>query len=121
MVRVRIIERDVGIGEIVHDVDAVLPRQRDNALEEIELDALRGGVTRKPENHHPRLGQRLADRTLEFGEEIHAAIHAHRANVGPGDDRAVNVDRVTRVRHEHGITAIERGKHQMRQPSSSRS
>ena len=70
MVRVRIVKRDVGVSEIVHDVDAVLPRKRDHALEEIELDALRGGVAREIEDQHLRLGQRLADRVLELGEEI---------------------------------------------------
>ncbi len=86
-----------------------------HALEEIELDTLRGRIARKAEDHHSRLRQRLADRALELGEEVHAAVHAHRADVGAGDDRAIDVNRIARVWHQHGVTAIERGEHQVRQ------
>ncbi len=116
MVRIRVVERDVRVRKVVHDVNAVLPRQSDHALEEIELDALGGGIARETENHHSRFWQRLANRPLELGEEIDTAVHSHRPNVGAGDDRAIDVNRITRVRHQYRVATIERRQHQMRQP-----
>src|SRR5262245_7256018 len=97
------------------DVDAVRACQFDHALEKVEIDAMRGWIARKTENHHLRLRERFADRALEFGEEIHVARHAHRAYVGACNDCTVDMDRITRVRNQHRVTTIERRKHQVRQ------
>ena len=94
----------------------MLARQRHNPLEEIQLDALRGGVAWKTQDHHLGLRDGLTDGALQFIEEIDARRHAHRANVGTRNHRAVNVDRVARVGHQHGVPAIERSQHEMRQP-----
>jgi hypothetical protein len=40
--RLPAVERDVGVGEVVHHEDAVLAGERDDFLEEVELDALGG-------------------------------------------------------------------------------
>ncbi len=113
--RLQAVEGDVGVREVVHDVDAVAARERDHALEELEVDALRGRIAGEAEDHHLRLRERLADRALELGEEVHARRHAHRADVGAGDDRAVDVDRIARVGHQHRVAALERGEHQVRE------
>ena len=81
----------------------------------LQIDALRGRIRRKAEDQHLRLGRELADRALELVEEIHARRHAHRADVGAGDDRAVDVDRVRRVGHQHRVAALEAGEHQVRE------
>jgi hypothetical protein len=54
-------------------------------------------------------------RALKLGEEIDARRQRHRADVGAGDHRAVDVDRVARVGHQHRVAAIQRGQHQVRQ------
>ena len=82
----------------------------------LEIDALRRRVGRKPEHQHARLGRELADRALELGEEVHPRRHAHRADVGARDDRAVDVDRVRRIGHEHRVAALEAREHQVREP-----
>ena len=76
---------------------------------------LRGRVRREADDHHLGLRDELADRALGLGEEVHARRHAHRADVGAGDDRAVDVDRVARVGHQHRVAAVERGEHQVRE------
>ena len=40
--------------------------------------------------------------------------HRHVADVGAGDHRAVDVDRVARVRHQHRVAAAERGEREVR-------
>ena len=113
--RLVVVEHDVGVGEVVHHQDVVLPRQRDDFLEELQIDALRGRIRREAEDQHLRLGRELADRALELGEEVDARRHAHRADVGAGDDRAVDVDRVRGIGHQHRVAALEAGEHQVRE------
>src|SRR5258706_433226 len=45
-----------GVREVVDHDDAVLAGERDHLLEEVELDAMRGGIGWKPEDHHLGLG-----------------------------------------------------------------
>ncbi len=85
-------------------------------LEEIQLDASCGRVRRKADHQHLRLGNQFADRALQLLEEIHVRRHAHRTDVGAGDDRTVDVDRVAGIGHEHGVAAVQACEHQVREP-----
>ena len=89
--------------------------ERDHALEEIELDALRGRVRREAEDDHLRLRVAAANRLLELGKKVDARRHRHRADVGTGDHRTPDVDRVARVGHQHRVAAVECRKHQVRE------
>ena len=100
----------------MHHEHVVLFGQRHHALEKIQLDALRRRVGWKAENHHLRLGNALADAAFEFRKKIDARRHRDRADLRARDHRAVDVDRVTGIGHQHGVAAIERGQHQVRQP-----
>ena len=113
--RLVVVEHDVGVREIVHDHNVVFFCQRNYFLEKRQVDALRGRIRRKAEDQHFRLGGELADRALELGEEVHPRRHAHRADVGAGDDRAVDVDRVRRVGHQHRVAAVQGRQHQVRE------
>ncbi len=91
-------------------------RERDHAFEEFELHALRGRVatgSRAPSSSAsgstPRIARSHSAKKSTLGR------HAHGADVGAGDHRAVDVDRVARIRHQHGVAAIERGQHQVRE------
>src|SRR3989338_2992949 len=106
---------DVGIGQVVDHQDIVLLGQGHHALEEIQLHALGGGVGRKAQDHHLRLGNGFADGPFQFGEEIHARYQGHRTHLGAGDHRAIDVDGVAGVGHQHGIAMIQGGEHQVRQ------
>jgi hypothetical protein len=110
-----VVEHDVGIREVVHDEDVVLFGDGDHPLEEAEIDALGGRVRRKTQYEHFGLRRELADGALELGEEIHAGRHAHRADIGAGDDRAVDVDRIRRIGHEHRVAALQAREHQVRE------
>mmetsp|Transcript_2839 Transcript_2839/g.7339 ORF Transcript_2839/g.7339 Transcript_2839/m.7339 type:complete len:399 (+) Transcript_2839:976-2172(+) len=106
---------DVGIGQVVHDQDVVLLGQRHHALEEAEVHALRRRVGREAEHHHLGLGVAAADGLLQLDEEVHLARHRNRADVGPGDHRAIDVDGVAGVGHQHRVATVQRGQHQVGQ------
>ena len=91
-------------------------RERDDLLEERQLDALRRRIRRKIDDEHLRLREAHLDRVLELGEEVDVRRHRHLADVGAGDDRAVDVDRIARVRHQHRVAAAERGEREVRDP-----
>ena len=99
----------------MHHQHVVLLGQRDHAFEEIQLHALRGRIRRKAEDHHLRLGNALADAALELGEKIDARRHRDRANLRAGNHRAIDVNGVTGIGHQHRITAVQRRQHQVRQ------
>lgn len=99
----------------MHHQDVVFLGQGHHALEERQVDALGGRVAGEAQHHHLGLRNRLAHGALEFLEEVHARRHAHGADVGAGDDRAVDVDRVAGVGHQHGIATVQGGQHQVRQ------
>jgi hypothetical protein len=98
----------------VHDVDAVLFRHRHDALEERQLDALRRRIARKIDDEHFGLGIGILERPLELIEEIDFRGHPHVANICARDHRTINVNRVTGIRHEHDVAAVERRQHEMR-------
>ena len=102
------VEHDVGVGEVMHHQDAVLLRHRHDLLEELQFHALRGGVAGEVEDEHLRARPEVLDGLLHFLEEVHPRHHRNVADVGAGDHRAVDMNRVTRVGHQHDIAAIQR-------------
>src|SRR5581483_2347691 len=92
------------------------PRQPDYALEELQLHAHGGRVAGKAENHHLRLWNRLPDGALQLVEEVDAGRHPYRPDVGTRDYGAVNMDRIAGIGHQHGVSMVEGGEHQMREP-----
>src|ERR1019366_4703359 len=63
------VEDQVGIGEVVDDVDAEFLAQRHQALEEGEIDALGGGVGGEVEDEQLGAGVHARQFALEGGEE----------------------------------------------------
>jgi len=102
------VEHQIGVGEVVDDVDVVLARDLDDVVEEVEFHALRGRVAREIEQQHLRLRPRVADCVRELGEEVDARPDRHVADVGAGDHEAVGMDRVGRVRHQHDVAVVDR-------------
>ncbi|MCY1441564.1 hypothetical protein D9M71_578830 [compost metagenome] len=95
--------------------DLVLLGQGHHALEEIQLHTLGGGIGGEADDHHLRLRNAFANRPFQLGEEVHAGHQGHRAHLGAGDHRAVDVDRVAGVGYEHGVAMVQGGEHQVRQ------
>lgn len=99
----------------MHHQNVVLFGEGDHSFEEIQLYALSGRVRREAKDHHLRFRDRAANRAFQFGEEVHARYQRHRTHLGAGNHRAVDVNRVARVRHQHGVALVEGGQHQVRQ------
>ncbi|MOA15580.1 hypothetical protein D3C78_1357450 [compost metagenome] len=97
----------------MHHQHVVLLGQSHHALEEVQFHALGGGVGRETEDHHLRLGDRLADGPLEFVEEVHTRHQRHRTHLGTGNHRPVDMDRVAGVGHQHRVALVEGGQHQV--------
>ena len=112
--RLVIVKHDVGVRQIMHHVNIVLARNRDQPLEKREIDALRRRVAREIHDQHFRLGIAVADGLFQLVEEIDIHLHRHVAYVRARDHRPVNMNRVTRVRHQHHVAALECRQRQMR-------
>ena len=110
------IEDDVGVGQVVDHPDAVLPGDGDDPLEEVELDALGGGIAGEVDHQHLGLGPGILDGPAQLGEEVDAGDQGHMADVGPGDDEAVGVNGVSRIGHQDGVARAHGGEGQVGQP-----
>lgn len=104
---------DIGVGQVMYHQYIVLFGQGHHALEEVQLHALGGRVGREAEDHHLRFRDRLADRALQLVEEIDAGHQRYRTHLGASDHCAVDVDRVARVGHQHGVAVVEGAEHQV--------
>ena len=109
------VKGDVSIGQIVHHQHIVRLGQRNDAFKELQLHAHRGGIGGESQDQHFRFRIGLADGFLCFLEEIHALGHAHVFDLRTGNHRAVNMNWITRIGHQHRIATVECGQHQMRQ------
>ena len=98
----------------MHHVDAVLYGERDDLLEKGKLDALRGGVGRKIDDEHLRLRKAHLDGVLELGEKIDVRRQRHLTDVGAGDHRSVDMDRIAGIGYQHRVTTAESGQREMR-------
>lgn len=108
------VEDNVGVGEIVDEIDLMLPAKIDDALEECEVDTLRSGICREIEDQH--FGARIhqGDGFFEFGQKAVGVVDGNAANVCAGDHRAVDVDRVAGVGHQNDVALIEGRKAEVR-------
>jgi hypothetical protein len=99
------VEDQVGVGEVVDDVDAEVLAQRDQALEEGEVHALGGGVGGEVEDE--QLGARVHARefALEGGDEggLVGVVERDALDLGAGDDRAEDVDGVAGIGDGDGV------------------
>ena len=89
-------------------------RERDDLLEERQLDALRGRVRREADDQHLRLrdDSRIV-RSSSAKKSTSGVMRTERMSA-PAMTGAVDVDRIARVGHQHRVAAAERGEHQVR-------
>ena len=101
----------------------MLPGEVHDPLHPRQVHRRRGGVVRKGQHDHPRLGPGVLPRVHQGGEEGLLGRRAFRsahpegnlAHVGPGEERSVDVDRVRRGRHQGGVTGLDQHPHQVGQ------
>ncbi len=70
------------------------------------------------ERHHddPWLRPRVVPRLGQALEEVGPGAQRHLADVGAGQQRAVDVDRIGRGRHQRGVARLQQRPHQVREP-----
>ena len=102
------VECDVRVGEVVDDEELVLLRQRDRALEEVDLDARRRRIVRVGE--HDDTGT-----TRPYGllDRLDPALDRGAHDLGPREERRGAVDRVARRRHDGGVARLDEHPHQV--------
>ncbi len=107
------VEGDVGVGEIVDEVEAVLAGELDEAREKGQLDALGGRVRREVDDQ--RLGARghAWDQVFELREEGLLVVDGDADDVGSRNDGAVDVDGVAGVGDQDGVARVEDGEAEM--------
>ncbi len=93
----------------------VLFCQRNHPLEKVEFHTLCGGIGREAKDHHFWLGVALTNGAFQLIEEVDTCHQRHRAYLRSGNHRTVDMNRIARVRYQHGITMIQRRQHQVRQ------
>ena len=81
----------------------------------VEVDARRRRVVRERDDDDPRPRPRLLPRLEQVVEEVLLGPEAHVAHLGAGEDRAPDVDRVRRARHQRGVAGAEQHPHQVRE------
>ena len=64
------VEGDVGVGEVVDEMEAVFAGQFDEAGEEGQFDALGGGVGGEVDDERLGAGDHAGDEVLKLGEEL---------------------------------------------------
>ena len=108
------VKHDIGVGQIMHHVNIVFTRDRNQPLEKGQVNALRGRVAGEIDNQHLRLGIAVADGFFQFVKKIDVGLHRHVANVGARNHRPVNMNRVAGVGHQHHVAALQCRQRQMR-------
>src|SRR5690606_40348699 len=109
------IESDVGVGQIMHDENIVLACQFNDALKERNIYTLGRRIAGESQYHHLWAGNRLAYRAFDFLKKVQAWHNRDRADIRAGDHSAINMDGITWIWHQHGITPVKGGQHQVRQ------
>ena len=118
------VEGDVGVGKIVDQDDLVLPCELDQACHPGQVHALGGGVVGEGQDHHPRLGPCRLPRFHQVVEELlrrvslirAGPVQADVADVGAGEQRGIDVDRVRGRRDEGGVPRSDQHPHEVGQP-----
>ncbi|CNU33105.1 Uncharacterised protein [Salmonella enterica subsp. enterica serovar Bovismorbificans] len=102
---------DIGIRQIVHYQHIITFSQSDHFFKKFQFDALSRRVRRKTQNHHFRFRITFANSALQLVEEIHPLDQWNRTHLRPGDNGAIDMNRVTGVRHQYRIAMIQRRQH----------
>jgi hypothetical protein len=71
------------------------------------------GLAREVEDEHLRLRPMVADGRFQLGEEVTPGVDGNVADVGAGDHRPVDVDRVARIGHQQRVAAVQRGQREV--------
>ena len=79
------------------------------------VDAGAGRVVRERDHEHPWLGPADVPGLVQALERVDAGRHGHLPQVGAGEQRPVDVDRVARAGHDRRVARLEQRPHQVRE------
>ena len=103
------VEDEIGVGEIVEEIDLLRAAEGDDALKESRVDDLRRGVRREVEQQHLRPRPHGGQLVLQPIEKAGRVVHLHRDDLRAGDGGAVDVDGIAGVGNEDRVLIVERG------------
>ena len=110
------VERDVRVGEVVHEQRLVLPCQAHEPLEQREVDHARRRVVRERDDDRPRRRRRARARGGEAVVQlVVVAVELDRDDGRPGQHGRLEVDRVARRRHDRDVAGLDEHPHQVRE------
>ncbi len=111
------VERDVCVGEVVHDERLVLACQRYEPFHEAEVDHARRRVVGERDDEHTRARTRVCERIREPVVEIVVApAELDLDHARSCEDGREEVDRVRRRGHDRRVARLNEHPHQMREP-----
>ena len=106
----------VGVCQILHHPNAMLPRNGDDLLEEVQIHAFGGGVAGEVQHQRLGAGPGVVDGLGQFVKKIHPLGERHMAHIGVGNHKAVGMHRIAGVGHQHCVPRRQHGQRQVRQP-----
>ncbi len=110
-----VVERDVGVCEIVNQDHLVLLGKCDETLEELEIDAHRRGVVREGHDDHPGPRPRIPEHPLENLEIVVLGVDRCPPHLCSRQRRGIDVDRIRRLRDDCRIAGLHQRPHQVGQ------
>ena len=103
------IEDEIGIGEVVEEIDLLGAAEGNDALEKCTIDGLGGGIRREVEQQHLRPRMHGWQFVLQAIEEAGGIIHLDGDHMRAGDGRPIDMDGIAGVGDEDGVLLVERG------------
>ena len=110
------VERNVGIGEVVHDEHLVATGEVHHPLHEVQVHTRRGRVVRERQDDDPRFGPRVLPALLQHHVEVVADRERDLAHLRSGEQRREEVYGVRGRRHQNRVSGLQQHPHQVRQP-----
>ena len=99
----------------MHGDHLALAAEVDDPLHELDVDARACRVVRERDHEHARLGPADVPGLVQALERVDAGRHRDLPEVGAGEERPVDVDRIARARHDRGVALLQQRPHQVRE------
>jgi hypothetical protein len=107
------IEDQVGIGEVMEEIDLLGAAEGDDTFEEFARNGLRRGIRGKVKEKHLRPRTHRRQLVLQAIEKTVGIIHLNGHDLRASNGWTVNVDGVAGIRDKDGVLIIQRGEAKM--------
>ena len=110
------VESKIGVRQVVHDDQFVLPRESNDPLEEIQLDNFRGGIMRKTDNEQLGLRPALSDRRFETAQKRLTGGERNTTQITAGQNDGILMNRIGWTRTKNHVAGVHDRPCEMRYP-----